>query len=70
MISKKCLLNAMRQGEKVKIERGSEVELIIKTGEKFKAILCDFTDDRLHTVLTLGILLSVPLHSLSNLYLV
>lgn len=67
---KECLLKKMENGERVKLDRGSELELTTKEGEKFKGILCDFSDGRLHTVISLGILLTVPLHTLSSLHLV
>lgn len=68
--NRNCILKEMNNGTKVKIQRGAEVEFVTKKGEKFKAILCDFTDGRLHTVLSLGILLTVPLNALTKLYLV
>jgi len=68
--NRNCILKEMNNGASVKIQRGAEVEFITKKGEKFKAILCDFTDGRLHTVLSLGILLTVPLNALTKLYLV
>jgi len=67
---KTCLLKKMENGEQVKLKRGSELELITKEGAKFKGILCDFSEGRLHTVISLGILLIVPLHALSSLHLV
>ena len=67
---KRCLLKKLENGEAVKLSRGNELELITKEGQKFKGILCDFSEGRLHTVISLGILLTVPLHALSSLHLV
>lgn len=67
---KRCLLKKLENGEAVKLNRGNELELITKEGQKFKGILCDFSEGRLHTVISLGILLTVPLHALSSLHLV
>lgn len=67
---KACLLKKIENGESVKLDRGSELELITKDGARFKGILCDFREGRLHTVISLGILLTVPLHALNSLHLV
>lgn len=65
-----CLLKKLNSCLPVKLDRGSEIEFVTKNGQKFKAILCDFVDGRLHTVLSLGIILSVPISALTKLYLV
>lgn len=65
---KTCCLEKLRMGEVSTVRKGDELEIITKTGRKFKGILFDFKEGYVQTIAQMGILMFFPVHSLMNVY--